>query len=200
MSRNVKYPLSVGSFTFVSAISFFTGFSFSQKSSDSRPSRTVLAATKGGMFNLKKQNKTKHTTWFSRKTKLFCCEFLNHDASPWAVRNQDGNERTAFILYLGGNGHWGTWELYFCRNFHQRITRHLFFCLEEINLYRVIWDFYVVFWSDLGSHTHLLLLMVHQLWASWPSYVHTCLLSLPVLDSLVISRHYRCKRAIWKQL
>lgn len=95
---------------------------------------------KGWYVQSEKQNKTKHTTWFSRKTELFCCEFLNHDASPWAVRNQDGNERTAFILYLGGNRHWGTWELYFCPNFHQRITHHLFFCLEEINLYG-LWTF-----------------------------------------------------------
>lgn len=42
-------------FTFASVVSAFTGTLFSWKSSDSRNSNTVLADTKGGIFNLEKK-------------------------------------------------------------------------------------------------------------------------------------------------
>lgn len=49
--------------------SAFTGILFSQTSSDSRTSNTVLAGTKGGMFSLKKKN-TESIVLSDKK--LFC--------------------------------------------------------------------------------------------------------------------------------
>lgn len=57
--------------TLVSAVSAFMGILFSRKSSDSRTSNTVLADTKGGIFNLKKTKTNKRLIVLSNK-KLLC--------------------------------------------------------------------------------------------------------------------------------
>lgn len=69
------------SFTFVSVASAFTGILFSQTSSDSRTSNTVLADTKGGMFSLKKE-KYSHLFCLTRSFFVVC---LNHytSAQKW---------------------------------------------------------------------------------------------------------------------
>lgn len=60
--------------TLVSVVSAFMGILFSRKSSDSRTSNTVLADTKGGMFNLKKKKKkpNKRLSVLSNKKLLYC--------------------------------------------------------------------------------------------------------------------------------
>lgn len=72
----------LGSFTFVSVISFFTGFSVSHKSSDSRPSSTDLAGTKGGMFNLKHTNYFRPIFFVKQEGSFVFKVCLNHYAPP----------------------------------------------------------------------------------------------------------------------
>lgn len=81
----------------MSASSFFTGFSFSHKSSDSRPSSTVLAGTKGGMFNLKKIHDFRLVLLYNKKALLLCeSESLRLPTGS----KKPKSERKSFISYL----------------------------------------------------------------------------------------------------
>lgn len=65
--------------TLVSVVSAFMGIWFSRKSSDSRTSNTVLADTKGGIFNLKKKQQTKDSLFCP--TRSYCTVGLNSHTS-----------------------------------------------------------------------------------------------------------------------
>lgn len=120
--------LCLGSFTFVSAYSFFTGFSFSHESSDSRPSSTVLAATKGGMFNLKKIQDFRIILLCNKKA-LLLVWIITPPHGQW-----DTKQWKRVIHFISeGNRLWNTQGLEFCfgHNFQQCKTSVFFFKSEQ---------------------------------------------------------------------